>query len=140
MPEFLNPFSGKVPDRLLTKEELIRAVRLDLAAEHEAVHLYMAHAEATDNLLAKSVFIDIANEERVHAGEFARLLAILTGDEDALLAEGAKEVDEMAAELSASAQPTLPSSPSDAPSAGSETPSDSVATTIGSLKIDLSKK
>ena len=140
MLEFLNPFSGKVPDRLLTKEELIRAVRLDLAAEHEAVHLYMAHAEATDNLLAKSVFIDIANEERVHAGEFARLLAILTGDEDALLAEGAKEVDEMAAELSASAQPTLPSSPSDAPSAGSETPSDSAATTIGSLKIDLSKK
>jgi len=140
MPEFLNPFSGKVPDRLLTKEELIRAVRLDLAAEHEAVHLYMAHAEATDNLLAKSVFIDIANEERVHAGEFARLLAILTGDEDALLAEGAKEVDEMAAELSASAQPTLPSSPSDAPSSGSETPSDSAATTIGSLKIDLSKK
>jgi len=140
MPEFLNPFSGKVPDRLLTKEELIRAVRLDLAAEHEAVHLYMAHAEATDNLLAKSVFIDIANEERVHAGEFARLLAILTGDEDALLAEGAKEVDEMAAELSASAQPTLPSSPSDAPFAGSETPSESAATTIGSLKIDLSKK
>jgi len=140
MPEFLNPFSGKVPDRLLTKEELIRAVRLDLAAEHEAVHLYMAHAEATDNLLAKSVFIDIANEERVHAGEFARLLAILTGDEDALLAEGAKEVDEMAAELSALAKPTLPSSPSDAPSPGSETPSDGAATTIGSLKIDLSKK
>ena len=141
MPEFLNPFSGKVPDRLLTKEELIRAVRLDLAAEHEAVHLYMAHAEATDNLLAKSVFIDIANEERVHAGEFARLLAILTGDEDALLAEGAKEVDEMAAELSAaSAQTTLPSSPSDAQSAGSETPSDGAATTIGSLKIDSPKK
>ena len=140
MPEFLNPFSGKVPDRLLTKEELIRAVRLDLAAEHEAVHLYMAHAEATDNLLAKSVFIDIANEERVHAGEFARLLAILTGDEDALLAEGAKEVDEMAAELSALAQPSLPSFPSDAPSAGSETPSDGAATTIGSLKINSPEK
>ena len=141
MPEFLNPFSGKVPDRLLTKEELIRAVRLDLAAEHEAVHLYMAHAEATDNLLAKSVFIDIANEERVHAGEFARLLAILTGDEDALLAEGAKEVDEMAAELSALAQPSLQSSPSDAKPAGNETPSDAnAATTIGSLKIDSPKK
>lgn len=127
MPEFLNPFSGKVPDRLLTKEELIRAVRLDLAAEHEAVHLYMAHAEATDNPLAKSVFIDIANEERVHAGEFARLLSILTGDEDALLAEGAKEVDEIAAELSAS-QEKLPSAPKPA---SDEKPTD---TTIGSLK------
>jgi rubrerythrin len=82
MPEFINPFSGKVPDRKLTTEELIRAIRLDLAAEEEAVHLYMAHAEATDHPLAKKVLIDIANEERVHAGEFSRLLEILTGDED----------------------------------------------------------
>ena len=101
MPEFLNPFSGKLPDRKLTLEELIRAIRLDLAAEHEAVHLYMAHAEATDHPLAKKVLTDIANEERVHAGEFARLLQILTGDEDKWLAEGAEEVDEMAAELGA---------------------------------------
>jgi len=98
MPEFLNPFSGRVPEGRLTPQELIRAIRLDLAAEHEAVHLYMAHAEATDNPLAKKVLIDIANEERIHAGEFARLISILTGDEDILLAKGAKEVDEMAAE------------------------------------------
>ncbi len=99
MPEFVNPFSGKVPDRKLTKEELIRALRLSLAAEHEAVHLYMAQAEATDEPLAKMVLIDIANEERVHAGEFARLIQILSGDEDTFLSEGAAEVDEMAAGL-----------------------------------------
>lgn len=99
MPEFVNPFSGKVPERKLTEEELIRAIRLDLAAEHEAVHLYMAHAEATDNALAKKVLLDIADEERVHAGEFARLLNLLTGDEDLLLSQGAEEVDQMAAEL-----------------------------------------
>lgn len=98
MPEFLNPFSGKVPERKLTLEELIRAIRLDLAAEHEAVHLYMAHADATDHPLARKVLIDIADEERVHAGEFARLLNILTGNEDKFLAEGAEEVDELAAE------------------------------------------
>ena len=101
MPEFTNPFIGKVPDRKLTPEELIRAIRLNLAAEHEAVHVYMAHAEATDNPLAKKVLIDIANEERVHAGEFARLISILTGDEDSFLAEGAQEVDQMAAGLDA---------------------------------------
>jgi len=39
MPEFLNSFSGSVPERKLTIQELIRAIRLDLAAEHEAVHL-----------------------------------------------------------------------------------------------------
>ena len=74
---------------------------MTLAAEHEAVHLYMAHAQAADDPLAQKVLVDIADEERVHAGEFARLLAILTGDEDALLAQGAQEVDEMALELSA---------------------------------------
>src|SRR6056297_714476 len=98
MPEFVNPFSGKVPERKLTDEELIRAIRLNVAAEHEAIHLYMAHAEATDHPLAKKVPIDIANEEREHVGEFNRLLEILTGDEDKWLSEGAKEVDEMAEE------------------------------------------
>jgi rubrerythrin len=104
MPEFVNPFSGKVPDRKLTHEELIRAIRLNLAAEHEAIHLYMAHAEATDHPLARKVLIDVANEERVHAGEFERLLEILTGDEDRWLAEGREEVDEMAAEMAAAGQ------------------------------------
>jgi len=95
MPEFLNPFSGVVPDRKLTKEELVRAMRQNLSAEEEATHLYMAHADATDHPLAKAMLIDIANEERVHVGEFARLIAILTGDEDTFLAKGAKEVDDM---------------------------------------------
>jgi rubrerythrin len=104
MPEFINPFSGKLPAGKLSMEELIRAIRLDLAAEHEAVHLYMAHAGATDHPLAKKVLEDIANEERVHAGEFARLLSLLTGDEDALLAKGAEEVNEMAGEIKAPAK------------------------------------
>ena len=95
MPEFVNPFSGMVPDRTMSKEELIRAIRMDIAAEHEAVHMYEAHADACDHPLAKAVLHDIADEERVHAGEFQRLLAILAPDEDDLLAKGAEEVDEM---------------------------------------------
>jgi uncharacterized protein len=128
MPEFVNPFSGKVPDRKLTMEELIRAIRLDIAAEHEAVHLYMAHAEATDNPLAKKVFIDIADEERVHIGEFDRLLSILTGDEDMLVAKGASEVDEMAMELAGPSQEVTVEA---SELGGEEMP---VKTTIGSLK------
>lgn len=97
MPEFVNPFTGVVPGRKLTDSELLRALRLNIAAEQEAVHLYMAHADATDNELARKVLIDIADEERVHAGEFQRLINILAKDEEALLAQGAEEVDEMAA-------------------------------------------
>ena len=99
MPDFSNPFVGNVPDRTMTLEELIRAMRLNVAAEEEATFLYMAHAEATDHPLAKKVLIDIANEERVHVGEFNRLIQILSGDEEKWLAEGAAEVDEMAPEL-----------------------------------------
>lgn len=99
MPEFLNPFSGRVPDRKLTDRELVRALRLNLAAEEEAVHLYQAHADATDNPLAKAVLEDIADEERVHAGEFQRLISLLVDDEEEKLAEGAEEVDEMAEEF-----------------------------------------
>ena len=99
MPEFLDPFSGMLPGRKLTKEELVRAIRLGVAAEEEATHLYMAQAEATDDPVARKVLIDVANEERVHVGEFQRLLQILTGDEDKWLKEGAEEVDEMAQEV-----------------------------------------
>jgi len=98
MPEFLNPFSGTVPGRKLTEGELIRALRLNVAAEEEAIHLYMAHADATDHPLAKKVLIDVANEERQHVGEFQRLIQILTGDEDEMLRSGAREVNEIAEE------------------------------------------
>jgi Mn-containing catalase len=144
VPEFVNPFSGKVPDRPLTKEELIRAIRLDLAAEHEATHLYMAHAEAIDDPVARAVLIDIANEERVHAGEFSRLLSILTGDEDKWLAAGAAEVDELAAQAmaggpSAAAQTgALPQAPATAevvPPGAGQAPPTGAEPTLGSLRL-----
>jgi rubrerythrin len=94
MPDFGNSFSGLAKDKKLTKEELIRAIRFMIAAEYEAIQLYMQLAESTDNKLAVEVLKDIANEERVHAGEFLRLLKELAPDEDKFYLEGAKEVEE----------------------------------------------
>jgi rubrerythrin len=95
MPEFVKPFSGTVP-RKITKEELIRAIRLNISAEHEAVHLYLAHADATDDALAREVLTEIANEERVHIGEFMELLRRLDPEEARFLDEGRAEVEELA--------------------------------------------
>ena len=95
MADFTNPFIGVVPGRKLTKRELTRAVRLSLSAEQEAVHIYEAIADATDDPLAKEGMQDVADEERVHAGEFQRLLSILVADEDELIGKGAAEVNEM---------------------------------------------
>ena len=95
MPEFGNPFSGLAKDRKLTIAELIRAIRFMISAEYEAVQLYMQLVESTDNQLAIEVLRDIADEERVHAGEFLRLLHELAPDEKKLYDEGADEVQEM---------------------------------------------
>lgn len=94
MPEFGTPFSGLASDRKLTHEELIRSIRFFIAAEYEAIQLYMQLAESTDNEVAIEVLKDIADEERVHAGEFLRLLKHLAPDEERFYDEGAKEVEE----------------------------------------------
>jgi rubrerythrin len=94
MPEFSSPFSGLKNDRKLTEPELVRAIRFMVAAEYEAVQLYMQLAESTDNRLAIEVLEDIADEERVHAGEFLRLLHELAPDEAKFYAAGAAEVEE----------------------------------------------
>jgi rubrerythrin len=94
MPVFGSPFSGLTNDRKLTDEELVRAIRFMVASEYEATQLYMQLAESTDNKLAAEVLKDVADEERVHAGEFLRLLRDLAPDEEAFYDEGAKEVEE----------------------------------------------
>ena len=94
MPEFGSPFSGMAQDRKLSDQELIRAIRFMIAAEYEAIQLYMQLAESTDNALAIEVLEDIADEERVHAGEFLRLLHELAPDEQKFYTEGAEEVEE----------------------------------------------
>jgi len=99
MPEFGSPFGGMKKDRNVTKAELIRAVRFMIAAEYEAVQLYMQLAESTTDKLAKDVLTDIADEERVHAGEFLRLLYHLVPDEEKFYKEGAEEVNEMIEKL-----------------------------------------
>ena len=99
MPDFGSPFAGLANDRKLTNEELVRAIRFMVSAEYEAVQLYMQLAESTDNKLAIEVLKDITDEERVHAGEFLRLLHELAPDEKKFYEEGAEEVEEMIEEL-----------------------------------------
>lgn len=99
MPDIGTPFAGLTQGRKVTHAELLRAVRFMVAAEYEAIQLYTQLAESTDDKLAIAVLNDIANEERVHAGEFLRLLHQLAPDEQGFYSQGAKEVDEVIEEL-----------------------------------------
>lgn len=92
MPEFSNPFSGLNSDRKLTKDEIIRSIRFSISAEYEAIQLYIQIADSTDNELVKRVMEDIANEEKVHAGEFLMLLKELAPEEFDFYQKGEDEV------------------------------------------------
>ena len=93
MAEFANPFSGNC-DRKLSKEELIQAIRIDIASELEAMYLYDAHAMATDDPLVKEVLMDIRDEEKQHAGELLALMRYLDPVAADLLYAGHGEVRE----------------------------------------------
>jgi rubrerythrin len=95
MPQFGSPFSGLTSGKKLSHAELVRAIRFMVAAEYEATQMYVQLAESIDHPLAIKVLRDIADEERVHAGEFLRLLHELAPEEAALYAKGAREVEEM---------------------------------------------
>ena len=95
MPEFTNPFAGVAYGRKLTKDELVRGIRFNIASEYEAVQVYLQLRDSTDDKVARAVLEDIAEEELVHAGEFLRLLKYLAPDEEASYQKGYKEVEAM---------------------------------------------
>ncbi|MCK5632457.1 rubrerythrin [bacterium] len=94
MPSFADPFSVLKADKKLTTEELIRCLRIMIAGEYEAIQLYTQLAESIDDPLSKKVLLEIANEERVHAGEFIRLINHLDPTEAEFYKQGAQEVEE----------------------------------------------
>ncbi len=94
MPAFPNPFSGNV-ERKISKEELVQALRIDIAGELEAIYLYDAHAMATDDPVAKKVLEDIRDEEVVHCGELLTLIRYLDPSVEGLMLDGEEEVKEM---------------------------------------------
>lgn len=83
------------PEKKMDDRELARSIRLAIAAEHDAAHLYELMADASTNALAKKVLQDIADEEKVHVGELQELLSGLDDANKKSLEDGAKEVEEI---------------------------------------------
>lgn len=91
MPNFSTPFATT---KKLSLEELIRTIRFFVAAEYEAIQMYMEVVDSTDNALAKAVLTKISDEEKVHAGEFLRLIHQLDPEEIKYYNQGAAEVED----------------------------------------------
>lgn len=80
----------------LTMTDIDREVlRVAIIAELDAVNLYEQLAAVTESEALKKVFLDIAKEEKTHAGEFQALLLMVDEEQKAELEAGRKEVEEL---------------------------------------------
>lgn len=92
--EFSNPFPTNVP-RKMNAAELARAIMQDIAAELDAVALYQAHIDATDDERAKKVLAHARDDEKEHVGEFMALLEILDPKQADYMKKGKMEIAEL---------------------------------------------
>ncbi|MBA7594355.1 hypothetical protein ES703_01296 [subsurface metagenome] len=92
--EFSNPFPTNVP-RKMNAAELARAIMQDIAAELDAVALYQAHIDATDDERAKKVLAHTRDDEKEHVGEFMALLEILDPKQADYMKKGKTEIAEL---------------------------------------------
>ncbi len=92
--EFSNPFATTVP-RKMNAAELASAIRQDIAAELDAIALYQAHIDATDDERAKKVLAHARDDEKEHVGEFMALLEILDPRQAEYLKKGKTEIAEL---------------------------------------------
>lgn len=86
------------PGKSLNNREIARAIRLSISAEHDAVHLYELIADTTTNIFVRRVMQHVADEEKVHVGEFEKLLSVIDVKDPEFLEEGKIEVEEMMVE------------------------------------------
>lgn len=86
------------PGKSLNNRELARAIRLSISAEHDAVHLYELIADSTTNVFVRKIMQDVANEEKVHVGEFEKLLSVIDVEDTEFIEEGKNEVEEIMTE------------------------------------------
>jgi len=92
--DFSNPFGTMVP-RKMDAAELTRAIMQDIAAELDAVAVYQAHIDATDDERAKKVLAHARDDEKEHVGEFLALLEILDPKQAEYIKKGKTEIAEL---------------------------------------------
>lgn len=90
---FTDPFPEGISGPL-EGSALVRALQLDIAAEHDATALYTAHADKALDARVKDTLESIAREELVHVGELEALIDYITsGNYSQAVSEGVAEAN-----------------------------------------------
>lgn len=80
-----------VPKENFDNEETERAIRQGQIAELDAINTYDQISQSTRNPEVKHLFKDVAEEEKVHQGEFKKAIDSLSPNDESDVAEGEKE-------------------------------------------------
>ena len=83
------------PDRVADKDIDREILRAGIIAELDAINLYEQMAAKAKDDHIRRVLLDVAREEKTHAGEFQTLLLRLDSEHRDELEKGRREVEEM---------------------------------------------
>jgi len=86
-PEKIKGLSPKVAN--------LQMLRFAIIAELDAVNIYEQFADITKDENIKKVMLDVAREEKVHAGEFKKLMKQIDPDYEKAEEEGEAEVKDI---------------------------------------------
>ena len=73
-------------------------LRLAITAELDAVNLYMCFVDLLSDEDATKVMVDVANEEKTHAGEFKKIMETIDSNYEKFERKGRKEVETLIGE------------------------------------------
>jgi len=92
----MNYKEALIENSMATKKPIddIGMIRSAIIAEYDAVNMYEDFAKKCENEKVKDVFLDIANEEKQHIGEFETLAEKLDPHFVKMKKEGRKETEE----------------------------------------------
>jgi len=81
-------------DRPLSRVEIAQALRWAIEAELDAVSFYEQLAEGIEDERIRRIFLDVANEEKEHFGEFLAALLKVDAELAKYMRNGFREVEE----------------------------------------------
>jgi rubrerythrin len=82
-------------EKSFSKDDIAMALRNDIIAELDAINYYLQQARLETDKKVKKIHLDIANEEKIHLGEFLTLLLKYDPDQKEMIEHGKKEVSEL---------------------------------------------
>ena len=93
MVQMGDPFVGNIP-RKMNMQELLQALRVDIAGELETIINYEAHIMSIDDERVKKVLSAINNEERRHMGQLQQLIFMLNPGEANYIHQGQQVIQQ----------------------------------------------